>query len=65
MNKSIQWILAFLGVFAIALVVLFVSGDGTSSLLNFPKWLWYFFGVEFLFCLVYFLFTKFYWRTDD
>ncbi len=65
MKQSIAWILAFSGVLALAVLVLLVFGDASASIGNFPTWLWYFFGVELLFCLVFYLFTRYYWTTED
>ncbi len=65
MKKPIFWLLAFTLVLILAVVVIFTSDSATSSIWGLPAWLIYFFGTEVLFCIVYYLFTRIFWTTEE
>lgn len=65
MRKPIFWLLIFTLVLVLAVVVIFASDTTTPSIWGLPSWLLYFFGIEVLFCVVYYLFTKTFWTTEE
>jgi len=65
MQKPIFWILTFIIILALAVLVLFYSGQSRPLLFGFPDWLLYFFGVEVLFCAAFYLFTQKFWTTEE
>ncbi len=66
MAKSpVFWIITFLFILFLAVSALFFSGVSASSIFGLPSWLLYFFGVEVLFCVAYYFFTRFFWTTEE
>ena len=65
MKKPIFWILAFTVILLLAVIIIFASWSTTSSIWGLPSWLIYFFGIEVLFCVAYYAFTKIFWTTEE
>jgi uncharacterized membrane protein len=65
MKKTIFWLITFSVVLMLAVVVIFASDTTNPSIWGLPSWLLYFFAIEVLFCVVYYLFTKTFWTTED
>lgn len=63
--KAGGWLLIFLIVFLLSQDYLFFSWPDGLSFGGFPPWLWWFVGVHLVLVAAFFLFSKFYWKTDN
>lgn len=65
LKQKYFWFIAFPMVLIISMLFLFWDREVQLSLWGFPSWMYGFFIIEMIFCLLMWLFMKHYWIKDE